>query len=59
MPREKLGVRAVSDRQFEVEFEAPSLSSTKLVAFAIFNPIREDFYEQEKIGTVRMRGPAI
>jgi oligopeptide transport system substrate-binding protein len=48
MPREKLGVHAVSDRQLEVEFEAPVAFFDKLVAFAIFNPIREDFYRARK-----------
>jgi oligopeptide transport system substrate-binding protein len=48
LPREKLGVRAVNDRQLEVEFEAPVAFFDKLVAFGIFNPVRKDFYESRK-----------
>jgi oligopeptide transport system substrate-binding protein len=45
LPREALGVRAVGDHELDVEFENPVAYFDKLVAFATFNPIREDFYE--------------
>jgi oligopeptide transport system substrate-binding protein len=45
MPPEKLGVRAVSDRVLEVDFEQPVPIFDKLVAFAVYNPIREDFFK--------------
>lgn len=45
LPRDMLGVRAVSDRELEVEFENPVAYFDKLVAFQTFSPIREDFYE--------------
>jgi oligopeptide transport system substrate-binding protein len=48
MPRETLGVRAVNDRQLEVKFQSPVAFFDKLVAFAVFNPIREDFYKAHK-----------
>jgi len=48
MSRDKLGVRAVNDHQLEVQFEAPIAFFDKLVAFAVFNPIRQDFYESRK-----------
>jgi oligopeptide transport system substrate-binding protein len=44
MPPERLGVRAVSDRVLEVEFERPVAFFDKLVAFGLYFPIREDFY---------------
>ena len=48
MPREKLGVRAVSDRQLEVQFEQPVAFFDKLVAFGIYDPVREDFYRNRE-----------
>jgi oligopeptide transport system substrate-binding protein len=45
LPREALGVRAVSDRELEIEFESPIAYFDKLVAFTTFLPIRQDFYE--------------
>jgi oligopeptide transport system substrate-binding protein len=45
MMRDKLGVRAVNDRQLEVDFQAPVAFFDKLVAFAIYDPVRKDFYE--------------
>jgi oligopeptide transport system substrate-binding protein len=48
MNRDKLGVRAVNDYQLEVQFQAPVAFFDKLVAFAVFNPIREDFYNSHK-----------
>ena len=45
MTRDKLGVQAVSDRQLEVQFEQPVAFFDKLVAFATFYPVREDFYK--------------
>jgi oligopeptide transport system substrate-binding protein len=44
MAPEALGVRAVSDRVLEVEFERPVGFFDKLVAFAVYFPVREDFY---------------
>ena len=44
LPRESLGVTAVSDRVLEVEFEQPVAYFDKLVAFQTYYPIREDFY---------------
>ena len=44
LPKEMLGVRAVSDRQLEVVFEQPTPYFDKLVAFITFLPVREDFY---------------
>jgi oligopeptide transport system substrate-binding protein len=48
MSQDKLGVRAVNDYQLEVQFQAPVAFFDKLVAFAVFNPIREDFYKSHK-----------
>jgi oligopeptide transport system substrate-binding protein len=48
MPADTLGVRAVSDRVLEVEFERPVAFFDKLVAFAVYLPVREDF-----LGTVQ------
>jgi oligopeptide transport system substrate-binding protein len=45
MPVEQLGVRAASDRVLEVEFERPVAFFDKLVAFGLYNPVREDFYK--------------
>lgn len=44
LPKEMLGVRAVNDRQLEVEFEQPTPYFDKLVAFNTFSPVREDFF---------------
>ena len=44
MPIEKLGVRALSDRVLEVDLEQPTAIFDKLVAFSVYNPVREDFY---------------
>jgi oligopeptide transport system substrate-binding protein len=44
MPPSALGVRAASDRVLEVEFERPVAFFDKLVAFAVYFPVREDFY---------------
>ena len=44
MPPEALGVRATSDRVLEVAFERPVGFFDKLVAFAVYLPVREDFY---------------
>jgi oligopeptide transport system substrate-binding protein len=44
MPVDQLGVRAVSDRVLEVEFERPVAFFDKLVAFPTYFPIREDFH---------------
>ncbi|MCY3730673.1 MAG: peptide ABC transporter substrate-binding protein [Rhodospirillaceae bacterium] len=44
LPVEALGVRAVSDRVLEVEFEQPLAYFEELVAFSTYNPISEDFY---------------
>ena len=48
MPPERLGVRAVSDRELEVEFERPVSFFDKLAAFGLYYPIREDFYASRK-----------
>ena len=44
MSPEALGVSAASDRVLEVEFERPVGFFDKLVAFAVYFPVREDFY---------------
>jgi oligopeptide transport system substrate-binding protein len=44
LPRDALGVRAVGDRQLEVEFENPVAFFDKLAAFTTYLPIREDFH---------------
>ena len=44
LPPERLGVRAVSDRVLEVEFENPIAYFDKLVAAQTYLPVREDFY---------------
>jgi oligopeptide transport system substrate-binding protein len=48
MPPAALGVRAASDRVLEVEFERPVPIFDKLVAFGIYGPVRQDFYESRK-----------
>jgi oligopeptide transport system substrate-binding protein len=54
LSRDKLGARAVNDRQLEVQFEKPVAFFDKLVAFGIYNPVRKDFYETESRDTERM-----
>lgn len=44
LPVTELGVRAIDARTLEVTFERPVPYFDKLMAFAIFFPIREDFY---------------
>jgi oligopeptide transport system substrate-binding protein len=44
MPPEALGVTAAGDLVLEVEFERPVAFFDKLVAFAVYFPVREDFY---------------
>lgn len=44
LPKEMLGVRAVNDRQLEVEFSRPTPYFDKLVAWYTYLPVREDFY---------------
>ena len=44
LPPEMLGVKAVGDRELEVEFENPIGYFDKLVAWHTYAPIREDFY---------------
>jgi oligopeptide transport system substrate-binding protein len=44
LPIDALGVRAASEHVLEVEFERPVAFFDKLVAFGIYNPVREDFY---------------
>jgi oligopeptide transport system substrate-binding protein len=48
MTRDKLGVRAVSDHQLEVEFEQPVAFFDKLAAFGLYLPVREDFYRSRQ-----------
>lgn len=45
LPVEDLGVRAVSDRVLEVELERPVAFFDKLVAFGLYFPVSEAFYE--------------
>jgi oligopeptide transport system substrate-binding protein len=45
MRRNQLGARALSDRVLEVDFEQPIAFFDKLVAFGVYNPVRQDFYE--------------
>lgn len=45
LPPQTLGVRAVSDRILEVEFERPTPYFEKLVAFLTYYPVRQDFFE--------------
>ena len=42
--RDRMGVRAVSDRELQVQFEQPVAFFDKLVAFGLYYPVREDFY---------------
>jgi oligopeptide transport system substrate-binding protein len=44
LPLDALGARALSDFVLEVELERPVAFFDKLVAFAIYSPVREDFY---------------
>lgn len=44
LPKEMLGVRAVNDRQLEVEFSRPTPYFDKLVAWYTYLPVREDFF---------------
>jgi oligopeptide transport system substrate-binding protein len=44
LDRSELGVRALGERVLEVEFENPVAYFDKLVAFATFKPVREDFH---------------
>jgi oligopeptide transport system substrate-binding protein len=46
-PVESLGVEAVGDHRLEVTFERPIAYFDKLVAFASFYPVREDFYRAQ------------
>jgi len=48
MPREMLGVRAVSDRVLEVELENPIAYFHKLTAAQTYYPIREDFFNSRQ-----------
>lgn len=43
LPPQALGVRAINDRQLEVEFVQPTPYFDKLVAFVTYYPLREDF----------------
>ncbi len=45
LPKEMLGVRAVTDLVLEVDFERPTPYFDKLVAFNTYFPLREDFFE--------------
>lgn len=45
LPKEMLGVRAVTDLVLEVDFERPTPHFDKLVAFNTYFPLREDFFE--------------
>jgi oligopeptide transport system substrate-binding protein len=44
LPVDLLGVRAVSDRELEVEFERPVAFFDKLVAFGLYYPVSREFY---------------
>jgi len=44
LPKEALGVRAVSDLVLQVDFERPTPYFDKLVAFNTYYPVREDFF---------------
>jgi oligopeptide transport system substrate-binding protein len=44
LPRQTLGVRAVSDQILEVDFERPTPYFDKLVAYLTYFPLREDFF---------------
>ena len=45
LPPTALGVRAVNDRELQVEFEHPIPYFAQLMAFNVFYPIRQDFFE--------------
>jgi oligopeptide transport system substrate-binding protein len=45
LPIESLGVRAVDDRTLIVDFERPTPYFDKLVVYATYGPVRQDFYE--------------
>ncbi len=45
LPIESLGVRAVDDRTLTVDFERPTPYFEKLVVYATYGPVRQDFYE--------------
>lgn len=45
---EKLGVRAVDASTLEVAFERPLAFFDKLVAFSVYFPVRQDFYEAQQ-----------
>lgn len=47
LPIESLGVRAMDDRTLAVEFERPTPYFEKLVVYATYGPVREDFYEAQ------------
>ena len=44
LPKEMLGVRAISDSILEVDFERPTPYFDKLAAFNTYFPVREDFF---------------
>ena len=48
MPVAALGVEAVDDRTLRVELERPIAYFDKLVAFATYYPVREDFYDSTR-----------
>lgn len=48
MPVDSLGVRAVSDRVLEVDFERPVAFFDKLVAFGLYFPVSREFYESRR-----------
>lgn len=50
LPITELGVRAVNDRELQVEFAYPVPYFPQLTAFNVFYPIREDFYHSTKGG---------
>jgi oligopeptide transport system substrate-binding protein len=45
LPPTALGVQAVNDRELRVEFEHPIPYFAQLMAFNVFYPIRQDFFE--------------
>jgi oligopeptide transport system substrate-binding protein len=45
LPIDSLGVRAVDDRTLAVDFERPTPYFEKLVVYATYGPVRQDFYE--------------
>ena len=54
LPKEMLGVRAVTDLVLEVDFERPTPYFDKLVAFNTYFPVREDFLKALMAVTVLM-----